>query len=164
MSRSRFTINREALNVVMERTFNAPREAVFRALIEPQTIPKWWGLRRHSTAVDKMDARVGGAWRFVCRDAEGNEFAFRGVHKAIDPPRLLSSTFRYEGIPGDHTVTETAMFEDLGGATKLTATASYATTEDLDGMVASGMESGWAESWERLAELVEKAPTRTTEG
>ncbi len=164
MSQSRFTIKRDDLQVVMERTFDAAREAVFSAFIEPQAIPKWWGLRDHSTTVDKMDVRVDGAWRFVCRDADGHEYAFHGVHKEIDPPKLLSYTFSYEGIPGDHEVMETAIFEDLGGKTKLTGTATYANADDLDGMVASGMESGWAESWERLAELVEKAPTRTREG
>jgi len=155
-----FTIKRDELKVVMERTFDAPREAVFEAFIDPRAIPKWWGPRNQTTTVEKMDASVDGFWRFVCRDGAGREYAFHGVHKEIDPPELLSSTFNFEGIPGNHELMQTATFEDLGGKTKVTGTATYANVEDLDGMVASGMESGWAESWERLAELVEKNPKR----
>jgi uncharacterized protein YndB with AHSA1/START domain len=151
-----FTIKRDELKVVMERTFDAPREAVFQAFIDPHAIPKWWGPRNQATTVDKMDVRVDGVWRFVCRDNGGNEYAFHGVHKEIDPPKLLSSIFNFEGIPGDHELIQTVTFEDRGGTTKVTGTATYANVEDLDGMEASGMESGWTESWERLAELAEK--------
>lgn len=160
MSKSVFTIKRDELKVVMERTFDARREAVFRAFTDPQAIPKWWGPRNHTTTVDKMDLRVGGSWRFVSRDAAGNEYAFHGVNKELDPPKRFSSTFNFEGLPGNHELVQTATFEDLGGKTKVTSTATYATIEDLDGMVASGMESGATESWERLAELVEKSSPR----
>lgn len=156
MSKTAFTIKREELKVVMERTFGAQRDAVFKAFIDPHAIPKWWGLRDQATTVEKNDVRVGGIWRFVCRDNGGNEYGFHGVYKAIEPPKLLSQTFNFEGIPADHELVQTATFEDRGGKTKVTGIATYANVEDLEGMVASGMEAGATESWERLAELVEK--------
>lgn len=157
MSAASFAVKRNELRVVMERIFDAPREVVFKAFTDPNTIPRWWGLRRHTTTVDKMDVRVGGAWRYVCRDADGHTYAFNGVYKSVAPPTLLSCTFNFEGIPGDHELLQTVVFEDLAGRTRVTSTGVYATLEDLDGMVASGMESGATESWERLAEFVEKA-------
>ena len=160
MSNAVFTVKRNELKVVMERTFDAPREALFQAFIDPNAIPKWWGPRNETTTVENMDVRVNGPWRFVCRDNAGHEYAFHGVHKEIDPPERISSTFNYEGIPGDHELVQVATFEDLGGKTKVTSTATYANVEDLDGMLASGMEKGATESWDRLAELVEKAPKR----
>ena len=155
-----FTIKRDELKVVMERIFDVPREAVFQAFVDSRAIPKWWGLRRHTTTVDKNDVRVGGVWRFVCRDAGGKVYAFHGVYKSIDPPTLVSSTLVFEGIPGDHELTQTATFERVGGKTKVTSIAAYATVEDLDNMVASGMESGVTESWDRLAELLRKTDVR----
>ncbi len=151
-----FTTERDKLRVVMERVFDAPREAVFRAFIDPHAIPRWWGLRSQTTTVDRMDVKEGGAWRFVCRDESGNEYAFHGVFKKVDRPKLLSLTFNFEGLAGDHELLETVMFEDLSGKTRVTSTAVYANLEDLDGMVGSGMESGAIESWDRLAELVER--------
>ncbi len=52
-------------------------------------------------------------------------------------------------------------FEDLGGETNVVSISTYANVEDLDGMVASGMESGATESWDRLAELVERTSSAT---
>ncbi len=56
-----------------------------------------------------------------------------------------------------HILTESTDFEDLEGKTKVTTSSSYANIEDLEGMVAMGMESGARESYERLAELVENS-------
>ncbi len=158
MAKTTFTIKREELKVVIERVFDAPRELVWRAFNDPNSIPHWWGPKFLTTTVEKMDLRPGGVWRYVQRDSDGNEYAFNGVYREIDPPNLISRTFNFEGIPGDHELIETATFEDFGeGKTKVTAVAVYANVEDLDGMVNSGMQAGATESWERLAELIEKA-------
>jgi uncharacterized protein YndB with AHSA1/START domain len=155
MPRTHFTVKREELKVIIDRIFDAPREAVWKTLTDPDAIPQWWGPRNQTTTVDKMDVRVGGAWRYVSRDEGGNEYAFHGVYREINSPKLLSDTFNFEGLPPGHELVETVTLEDLGGRTKMTTVSRYANIEDLDGMVASGMESGAVESWERLAELVE---------
>lgn len=139
--------------MVMERILNAPRELVFKAHTDPDLIARWWGPRRYTTTVDKMDVRVGGVWRFVQRGADGSEFAFNGVYREVVPPERLSYTFEFEGMPG-HIIVETLTFEDLGGKTKLTVTGSFASPEDRDGMLTSGMEEGANESYERLEELL----------
>jgi uncharacterized protein YndB with AHSA1/START domain len=82
--------------IVMERVFNAPRELVFKAYTDPDLIPKWWGPRYLTTTVDKMDVRVGGVWRFVQRDAQGQESAFNGVYRVC---RERLSSFLFEGMP-----------------------------------------------------------------
>lgn len=158
MAKSTFTIKREELKVVIERVFDAPRERVWKVLTDPNSIPQWWGPKSLTTTVEKMDLKPGGSWRYIHRDKDGNEYAFNGVYKEIDPPKLISRTFNFEGIPGDHELVETLTLEEVEeGKTKVTNTAVYANVEDLDGMVNSGMEAGATESWERLAELVEKA-------
>ena len=140
--------------IVMERVFNAPRELVFKAYTDPNLIPRWWGPRKYTTTVDKMDVRVGGAWRFVQRDAAGNEFAFNGEYREIAPPDRLSYTFEFEGMPG-HVLLETVTFEERDGKTKVTVTSLFQSVEDRDGMLQSGMEAGANESQDRLAELLE---------
>jgi uncharacterized protein YndB with AHSA1/START domain len=140
--------------IVMARVFNAPRELVFKAHTDPNLIPKWWGRRNYTTTVDKLDLRVGGAWRFVQRDADGNEYAFNGVYREIVPPERLSYTFEFEGMPG-HVLVETLTFEEQDGKTRLTVTGLYQSAEDRDGMLQSGMEEGANESYDQLAELLE---------
>jgi len=140
--------------IVMERVLNAPRELVFKAHTDPNLIAKWWGPRRYTTTVDKLELKVGGVWRFVQHGADGSEYAFNGVYREIVPPERLSYTFEFEGMPG-HIMTETLTFEDLGSKTRLTVTGSFKSTVDRDGMLNSGMEEGANESYERLAELFE---------
>jgi uncharacterized protein YndB with AHSA1/START domain len=102
-----------------------------------------------------MDVRVGGAWRFLSFDADGNESGFHGVYQEVVPPKKLVSTFEYEGMPG-HVVVDTATFEDRAGKTKITVRSLFQTKEDRDGMLATGMEGGASESWDRLDELLRK--------
>ena len=139
--------------IVMQRVFNAPRELVFKAYTDPNLIPKWWGPRRYTTTVDKMDVKVGGVWRFVQRDVAGNEYAFNGEYREIAPPKRLSYTFEFEGMPG-HVLLETVTFEEHDGQTKVTVTSLFRSAEDRDGMLQSGMEQGANESQDRLAELL----------
>ncbi len=139
--------------IVMERVFNAPCELVFKAYTDPDLIPKWWGPRKYTTTVDKMDVKVGGAWRFVQRDTDGHVYAFNGEYREIAPPGRLSYTFEFEGLPG-HVLLETVTFEEQGGQTKVTVTSLFASAEDRDGMLQSGMEQGATESQDRLAELL----------
>lgn len=141
------------LEILMTRDFDARRELVFRAYTDPKLIPKWWGLRAHTTTVEKMDVRPGGAWRYVCRDPEGNAYAFRGVYKEVVPPQKLVYTFEFEPMAG-RIMTETLTFHEHQGKTRVTTRSTYMTKEDRDGMIASGMERGAAESYDRLEELL----------
>ncbi len=142
--------------VVTERVFDAPRDRVYAAFTDPELIPQWWGLRSTTTVVDKLDARPGGAWRFVERNSDGSENGFRGTFREVTPPESLVYTFEWEGMPG-HVVVDTVKFEDLDGRTKVTNTSLFHTTEERDGMLESGMEKGLNESYEQLDELLAKA-------
>jgi uncharacterized protein YndB with AHSA1/START domain len=97
--------------------------------------------------------RVGGDWRFVSDGPDGSH-AFRGTYRAIEPPEKIEQTFEWEGMPG-HIIVETATFEDLGdGRTMVRTHSLFHTTEERDGMLASGMEVGMNETYERLDELL----------
>ena len=139
--------------VITERVFDAPRDRVYAAFTDPELIPQWWGRRRTTTLVDKLDVRPGGAWRFVERNSDGSENGFRGTFREVTPPESLVYTFEWEGMPG-HVVVDTVTFEDLDGRTKVTNTSLFHTTEERDGMLESGMEKGLNESYEQLDELL----------
>jgi uncharacterized protein YndB with AHSA1/START domain len=134
--------------IVITREFDAPRALVFRAMTDPAVIPLWWGPARYTTTIDKLDARPGGAWRFVQKGPDG-EFGFRGVFKEIVPPQRVVMTFEWEGLPG-HISVNTLVLEERGGRTFMTSTSTFDSREDRDGMVESGMESGARESYDRL--------------
>jgi uncharacterized protein YndB with AHSA1/START domain len=133
----------------VERVFAAPRDRVFAVYTDPELIPEWWGPHGTTTIVDRMDVRPGGGWRFVSRDSDGSETAFRGTYREIAPPERIVQTFEWEGMPG-HVSVETATFEDLGDRTRVRTVSIFHTTEERDGMIASGMEGGLNETYDRL--------------
>jgi uncharacterized protein YndB with AHSA1/START domain len=141
--------------IVMTRTFDAPRELVFKAYTDPEAIPQWWGPRETQTTVDQLEARPGGQWRFVQRDPDGGEYGFHGVFHDVRSPERLVYTFEFEGMPG-HVLLETITFEERDGRTTLTDQSVFQTVEDRDGMLQSGMESGASDSLDRLEELLAK--------
>ena len=145
--------------VTMTREVAAPRDLVFRAFVDPELIPEWWGPYDTTTIVDRMDVRDGGGWRFVARSADGTETAFRGTYREIAPPDRVVQTFEWEGMPG-HISVETAAFEDLGGRTRVVTTSLFHTAEERDGMLASGMERGLNETYERLDALLARLSGR----
>ncbi|MGI8564830.1 MAG: SRPBCC family protein [Candidatus Dormibacter sp.] len=153
MTSTEFIVRPGTQEVVVTRVFDAPREVVFKAITDPNLIPKWWGPRSQTTIVDKMDLRPGGAWRFIGREPDGSEYAFHGVYHAIVPPERIVNTFEFEGMPG-HVLMETVTLEDVDGKTRMTTKSVYQSIEDRDGMVGAGMETGATESGDRLAELL----------
>lgn len=96
----------------------------------------------------------GGNWSYLHRDPEGNEYGFRGVFHTVRENEFAIQTFEFLGYP-DAVSMESLRFEDLGGGrSRLTGHAVYPTLEARDGMVASGMEQGMREGYDRLEALV----------
>ncbi|MDQ6846807.1 MAG: SRPBCC family protein [Candidatus Dormibacteraeota bacterium] len=144
------------LEVVGTRVFDAPRELVFRAFNDPDLLARWWSPRSNSLVVEAMDTRVGGRWRYVLDpDENGNGIAFSGEYREITPPVRIARTFNFEPVGPGHEVLETVEFEELeGGRTRMTSTSLFLRVEDRDGMLRSGMESGYSESLETLSALL----------
>jgi len=156
MTKPDYTIEPGKQEIVMTRTFDAPRDLVFKTMTDPNLIPQWWGPRYLTTTVDEMDLRPGGRWRYVQRDPQGNEHAFHGVYHDIAAPERLVLTFEYEGVPG-HVMLDTVTLEELDGKTRLTDQSVFQSVADRDGMVQSGMGSGATEMMDRLEELLAAA-------
>jgi len=140
--------------IVMTRVFDAPRELVFEAQSSCEHLSRWWGPRRYEIASCEVDFRPGGAWRIVHRGSDGEEYGFRGEYREIVPPERIVWTFEFEGMPG-HIIVETMTFEEHDGKTTYTSSSVLDSIEDRDGMLESGMESGAAESMDRLDEYLE---------
>lgn len=139
--------------VRITREFDAPPEKVFRAHTDPALVAQWMGPRDLDMTVDYWDCRRGGSWRFVHRRGD-DEFGFHGCFHEVRPAELIVQTFTYEGEP-DGVALERLVLEDLGGGrTRLLATSLVDSFEARDAFVASGMEQGVREGYEKLDELL----------
>jgi uncharacterized protein YndB with AHSA1/START domain len=135
------------------RTFDAPPAKVFRAHTDPELVAQWLGPRGMEMRVDHFDCHTGGSYRYI-HVRDDFEAAFHGCFHEVRPPEVIVQTFTYEGVP-DGVALERLVFEDLGdGRTRLVATSLVDSFEDRDAFLASGMEVGVREGYERLDELL----------
>ena len=141
------------LEIEMTREFDAPKHLVFLAHTSCEHMKRWWGPRRMEIVECSLDFRVGGKWRIVQRDPNGNVYAFRGEYREIVANERITWTFEYEGMPGSIAV-EAMTLTEKNGRTTLKAISRAPDKESRDGMAASGMEAGARETWDRLEELV----------
>ncbi len=135
--------------VEIVREFDAPVQAVYRAHEDPDLVKQWLGPHGYEMKIDEYEFRTGGRYRYIHRDGD-NEYAFNGVFHVTRPNELVVQTFEFERMP-DVVSLESLTFEDLGGGrTRLTGRSTYPSQEARDGMIASGMERGVTEGFERL--------------
>jgi uncharacterized protein YndB with AHSA1/START domain len=143
--------------IMLSRSFDAPRTLVFEAFTKPEFLKQWWGLRGSTLSVCEIDLKPGGAWRFVLRGPDGSEHPFKGVFREIAPPGKLVRTLIYDvPMARDHESVETLLFDEVDGKTILTNTVLHKTMEGRDGHLHSGMEPGAAETLDRLEVLLRK--------
>jgi uncharacterized protein YndB with AHSA1/START domain len=149
------TIYSEGGDLVFERTFDAPRDLVWKAFTDPERIPHWWGPNGTTTTVVDMDVRVGGAWRYVSHAPDRDDVTFYGEYLEIDPPNGFKWTFMFDvegvgpmGGPESHT------FEDVDGMTLVRSLGHLGSSEAVDGALATGMVKGAIETWDRLEDLL----------
>lgn len=152
------------LDLFITREFDAPREAVFNAFVDPDILVKWLGPRNLKMTIEKAALASGEAYRFVHSDDQGNKFGFNGVCHYMAKPELIIRTFEFEGLPErGHVSLESATFEDLGGGrTRVVGHSVFMSVEDRDGMIASGMERGVDEGYERLDEVLGSGKTNSS--
>lgn len=156
--------------LVISRTFDAPRELVWKAWTEPEMIMKWWGPEGFTAPSAKVDLQVGGKAIFAMQGPAGSEWDrvmySAGVYKEIIPFEKIVTTDYFSDADGNmiepsaegqdpnfpKEMTITILFEEVdGGKTKLSVIyPKPETKEQMDAMMKSGMEEGWNSSLNKL--------------
>jgi uncharacterized protein YndB with AHSA1/START domain len=140
--------------VRITREFDAPPDKVFRAWTDPDLVARWLGPRSVTTRIDNWDARTGGSYRYVA-ERDGEEIAsFYGSFHEVRPNERLVQTFTWEGMP-DGVSLDTMTFEDLGnGRTRVVGLSVVDSMEARNAMMASGMDVGVQEGYQKLDEFL----------
>jgi uncharacterized protein YndB with AHSA1/START domain len=139
--------------LVLTRTFDAPRPMVYRAWVEIGQVQEWWGPQGFTVVSCEMDVRAGGKWCKRIKSPEGKVFLRYGVyHEVVEPERLVF-TYVTDDVGGapDHETTVTVLFAEAGkDRTRLTL---WQTGFDT---IASAIahKGGWTSTMERFAEFL----------
>ncbi len=152
-NQTEITVDPDVPLVRITREFDAPPEKVFRAHTDPELFAQWTGPNGMEMRIDHFECRTGGSWRYVM-SRDGEDYGFHGSFHEVRPDELIVQTFTFDGMP-DGVALEKLVLEDLGdGRTRLTATSLVDNFEGRDAFVASGMETGVVEGYERLDQLL----------
>jgi uncharacterized protein YndB with AHSA1/START domain len=156
---------------VISRVFDAPRKLVFEAWTEPKHMMRWWGPRTVTNPVCEMDVRPGGAYRITMRDANGEDYPIKGFFRGVVRPERLVMTMDcsehsqkwHDMVCPNHPAGDknpvgeilcTVTFEEEAGKTRVTVRQRFASVEIRNAMLKLGMNDGWSESFDKLAELL----------
>lgn len=137
--------------IVITRLFNASPQLVFEAWTQPEHIRHWYGTKDLALVICQIDLRPEGTYRYVLRDASGQDYAFSGVYREVVPYSRLVYTDSFEGMPGHEALVTLTLKED-DGKTQLVSRSLYQTVQDRDAHIRSGMEQGMKEILARLEE------------
>jgi uncharacterized protein YndB with AHSA1/START domain len=135
------------------REFDAAAEAVFRAHTDPELFARWTGPRTMKMDSVELDATAGGRWKFAFRGEGDATYSFFGVFHTVEPNTLIIQTFEFNMAPGQVGVSSTR-FEEVDGHTRLLLREVYPSVEARDAAMASGMDHGVKEGYERLEEIL----------
>lgn len=151
----------EQRDLIITRTFDAPRDLVWKAWTDPEHVMRWWGPQYFTSPVCKIDLRVGGKYLFCMRAPDGQDYYSTGVYQEIVPPERIvytdnfadadgnvipASTYGMSDEYGETLVTVT--FEDAGGKTRMTLRHEGIPAGDM----AENTEAGWSTSLDKLAD------------
>src|SRR5262249_7508898 len=123
--------------VLLTRTFEAPRALVFDAWTRPELLRRWYGPSGWSLAVCEVDLKVGGAWHYVLRRPDGRTVGQRGVYSEIVPGERLVNTETWDDWDAGETLVTTEFVEQQG-RTLLTSRILFPSKDVRDTVVQNG--------------------------
>ncbi|CEA09710.1 hypothetical protein BN1051_03082 [Arthrobacter saudimassiliensis] len=136
------------------REVDYPVAQVFRAYADPDLLVQWLGPRGMKMEMDHYDFRSGGTYRYIHTGPDGVPYVFSGMFHTVRENEFAVQTFEFSGYPDVVSIEFMTLEELPGGRTRISAHSVYPSMEARDGMAASGMESGVAEGFDRMEELL----------
>ena len=142
-----------AREVVMTRSFDAPRALVFEALTTPAVLAQWLLAPGRALEVCDIDLRPGGAYRMIWRGAGRKDVGTHGLYREVVAPERIVATEAWLDWDAGETLVTTELRE-RGGRTVLTSTSVFPSQEVRDSVLKSGMEPNATETYDRLASVL----------
>src|SRR6266403_1138213 len=142
--------------LVIKRTFDAPRDLLWKVWSDPVQAKNWWGPEGFTAPVVELDLRPGGKWLAMMRAPDGKELWQHGVYREIVPPEKINFTFIWDEHP-EHEMLITITFAARGNKTDMVFRQGvFTSVEDRN-----GHEGGWNQSFDRFAAYPKTVGGRT---
>ena len=145
--------------LLITRTFDAPRALVWRAWTDPEHVRQWWGPAGFNNESCASDLRVGGNFRLEMRAPDGNVYPCVGtIREIVEPERIVYEGEATEGHPCGAGIppraTVTVSFAEQDGKTRLTLHTRFASAERKQAAADARFVISWEEALDRLTDTL----------
>jgi uncharacterized protein YndB with AHSA1/START domain len=141
--------------IIGMRLFDAPRDLVWTAFTDPKHLAQWWGPNGFTTTTSAFDFRAGGIWRFVMHGPDGRDYQNRITFDEIVKPERIFYRHAGGGDVEPVQFSQSIIFEDLGGKTRLIWKGQFASAEERARLIKDyGADKGLMQTMARLADHV----------
>jgi uncharacterized protein YndB with AHSA1/START domain len=155
----------EALTLTIVAEFDAPAERVWQVWEDPRLLERWWGPPTWPATFTTHQFMPGGAASYYMTGPDGEQAHGWWTFTAIDPPRRLEFDDGFADQDGNpvadmgstHAV---VTFEPVDGRTRMKTTSRFESAEQLERMLAMGMEEGIQQAMGQIDGLLTGAPDR----
>ena len=158
-------MSKDTQRLTITRTFDAPRQLVWRAWTEPKYVAQWWGPKDLTIPVYRMDFRVGGKFHYCMKTPDGQELWGGGeYHEIVLHEKIVFSMYFADkdgnkvqpedlGIEhkADADAYDSVLFEDAGeGRTRVT----YTGNETMEDATESGQLEAMNQSFDKFSDIL----------
>jgi uncharacterized protein YndB with AHSA1/START domain len=145
----------DGLEFTAIRVFEAPKDLTFRAWSSCEHLSHWWGPTGWTLPVCEMDFRPGGEWFYGMRGPDGEDSFGLATYEQIVESSLIVYTDAFADAdrrvdPDMPVMPITVHFTESNGRTTLTSRTRFATAEDVEKVLGTGMIDGLTQTWDRL--------------
>ena len=147
--------------LLITRTFAAPRALVFDTWTDPQHVVHWWGPDGFTLTTHFMEVKENSSWRFTMHGPDGRDYENKIIYVEVKEPERL--VYRHSGDEGVEPVRfhVTVTFTEHNDTTELSMHMQFATPEDLKYVIETyGADKGAVQTIGRLAEFIESLTER----
>lgn len=154
-----FEVQKEARKITVDRSFNAPLDPVWAAWTEADILCQWWAPKPYQCVIMSLDFRAGGRWLYYMQGPQGDRHWCFFDYETIRPKTHFSGSDAFcdeQGVANTikPKVTWEANFRETGGCTSVQLVLHFATSEDLEQIMAMGFKEGFMMGLDQLEELL----------
>jgi uncharacterized protein YndB with AHSA1/START domain len=155
---------------VITRTFDFPRDMLWKAFTEVEHLKKWWGPKGFTIFHATLDFRPGGTFHYGMKSQGGEEMWAKFVYRDIVPHEKISYVLSFSDAEGNLTkhpasptwpmeMLNTIMFVEEDGKTTITlkGTTTNASPEEEETYHTNheSMRQGYGGTWDQLDEYLD---------
>lgn len=166
MKKAIFTLSEDKRTLIMERTFDVPADRLWEAYANPNLLAQWFSPKGWTTEVRAHEFTDGGEFSYImrCTDETQDWFGQTSSGKMRFSNLNPKTRFEYtdvftdengvvnEAMPTSHSVVSISHQSETTSLLQVRTT--YASSEALTQVLEMGMEAGYAETLEKLEELL----------